>query len=876
MNIQAWILEETAMSREKLLLIDGHSIVNRAFYGLPDLTNSEGLHTNAILGFLNIFLKSYETFRPDYVVIAFDVRAKTFRHELFKEYKGTRKGMPEELNEQVPVLQDVLTAMGIKYSTLPGYEADDIIGTYARNARNDGLDVVILSGDRDLLQLASDETLVAIPKTKASGTEIENYYAKDVIEKYGVSPLEFIDMKALMGDSSDNIPGVPGIGEKTASRLIAQYGSVENAYAHIDEITPPGIQKKLRENIDLARLSRILAEINVNSPVEMDYHEGKIDSEEDLFNDNSYQIFKRLELKKLLERFDSERVSKNTGISYETGCAFPENVPEGCGIFISPCAGISAISCGGSVKVFDGIPDGLKDLLYSDVSVCCFGLKELLHTINAEDLRRDNIYDAEIMAYLIDPLSNGYSYDGIAKDHLGKIIPSKTDLLGKASIEDSLITNRNECLKIAACSAMTCEEAFPVLKEKLERTGMWKLFTDIEMPLVYSLYYMEKEGVQVSAASLRTLSVSLEEMAETLKNEIWDEAGEEFNINSPKQLGLILFEKLKLPAGKKTKSGYSTSADILEKLAPDHTIVSKILKYRQVTKLRSTYAEGLVPFIRSDGRIHGRFNQTITATGRISSTEPNLQNIPIRKELGQEIRKAFTAKEGCVFLDADYSQIELRLLAHLSDDKNLIEAYFSDADIHKITASKVFSTPLDEVTPEQRRNAKAVNFGIVYGISSFGLSQGLSITRAEAGEYIKQYFETYPQVKEYLDSTVNNAKNDGFVTTMFGRRRPVPELSSGNFMQRQFGERVAMNSPIQGSAADIMKLAMINVEKALIKGGFKAKIVLQIHDELLVETPLDEAEQVKELLRSEMKNAANISVPLEVEVGEGKDWFEAH
>ena len=884
--------------KEKILLIDGHSIVNRAFYGVPPLTNSDGLHTNAIYGFLNIFFNTFSKVKPDYIIVAFDVRAKTFRHEMYDAYKGNRKGMPEELHEQVPVLMEVLNSMNIKTATLEGYEADDVIGTYAKKAEADGLEVVILSGDRDLLQLASDTTLVAIPKTKSGGTEIEYYYAKDVLEKYQVTPKEFIELKALMGDSSDNIPGIPGIGEKTATNLVVQYHSLENAYAHVDEIKPNKAKENLKEYIEQGRMSRTLATINTDSPVEMNYQESHIEGEEVFYNPLSYELYKRLELNKLLERFDvkagadlvetsfeQKKVSELSEILDIAEAVTKKNRSQ-IGLYADPELSLIGLTFADiqndtrqiKTYVFDGKTDDVLPFLFSENDICVFGLKELLHALSCQDLRSDHIYDLSIMAYLLDPTISQYTYDSVSKDYCGKIIPSRENLIGKKSISDALADpeTHDNALKIAAFASETAFRAFQPLKDQLEREEMWDLYLQMEMPLTYSLYYMEKEGIKVNRESLHAFSDQLLEMMTNLEKEIYDEAGEEFNINSPKQLGVILFEKMKLPHGKKTKTGYSTSADVLEKLADEFPFVNTILKYRQVTKLRSTYAEGLVNYISEDGRIHGTFNQTITATGRISSTDPNLQNIPIRNELGQEIRRAFVAKDGYVFLDADYSQIELRLLAHLSGDENLIDSYKSDADIHKITASKVFHTPLDEVTKEQRRNAKAVNFGIVYGISSFGLSQNLSISRKEASEYIKQYFDIYPKVKEYLDNTVKRARIEGRTRTMFGRIRPIPELASSNFMQRSFGERAAMNAPIQGRAADIIKIAMINVEKALMEHNLKAKIVLQIHDELLIEAPEEEVDEVKELLYTKMKEAVILKVPLEVDVNIGKDWFEAH
>ena len=912
---------------EKILLIDGHSIVNRAFYGVPPLTNAEGFHTNAIYGFLNIFFNAYAKAKPDYVIVAFDLPDKTFRHQMFPDYKGTRKGMPEELHEQVPVLKEVLQSMNIKTASLSGYEADDVLGTYAKRAEAEGLEVMVLSGDRDLLQLASEHIQIAIPKTKTGGTEIEFYFAEDVKAKYQVTPEEFIDLKALMGDSSDNIPGIPGIGEKTATNLIVKYGSLENAYAHVEEVTPNRAKNNLKEFIEQGRMSRVLAEINTDSPVEMDFHEARIENEDVFYNDSSYELYKKLELKKLLERFTARAVISEAEFTFveKDTADFEEAVKKAvksgsCGFFLDDDDRLSSLTFQNEKNepetlLFEGkIPDILP-LLTSGAEVYVFGLKNILHArsekpgkrkreeenqISWESLGQQGqssdgeesglwpeplkagdfakVYDLQIMSYLLDPLKASYSFDSVYQEIKGIPVPSKEELIGKASFLQALEKEetRDNAKKAAALSAFCAFSAFSGMKEKLKEACMWELFTGMEMPLAVSLYNMERVGIGVEKKVLSEYSEELGRSLAALEAKIYEEAGEEFNINSPKQLGVILFEKLKLPHGKKTKTGYSTSAEVLEKLAGEFPFVNQILAYRKAAKLKSTYADGLASFIEEDGRIHGTFNQTITATGRISSTEPNLQNIPIRDELGQGIRKAFTAAEGCLFLDADYSQIELRLLAHLSGDENLIEAYKSDADIHRITASKVFHVPLDEVTKEQRRNAKAVNFGIVYGISSFGLSQDLSISRKEAAEYIKQYFATYPKVKEFLDHTVKQAKMDGYTTTMFDRRRPIPELFSSNFMQRSFGERAAMNAPIQGSAADIIKIAMLHVEKALLDAKVRARIVLQVHDELLVECAKEDAEQVKKILQEEMVHAVDVKVPLEVEVGTGADWFEAH
>ncbi len=882
-------------SSNKLLLIDGHSIINRAFYGVPLQTNTEGLHTNAIFGFLNIFFNAYSKHAPSHVIVAFDLKEKTFRHKMYDAYKGTRKGMPPELLEQVPVLKDVLHAMNIKTAEVAGFEADDVLGTYSNLASEKGFDVVILSGDRDLLQLASDKIQISIPKTKSGGTEIENYFANDVLEKYGVTPAEFIEVKALQGDASDNIPGIPGIGEKTAVNIISKYKTVENAYAHVEEITPNKARENLKEFIEQGRLSLKLATIIKNAPVPFDFNEALIESENDFYNNESYEIYNRLKFNSFLKRFEKKDI-ENFEINYSLKNSISDfndliklALSKGfnLGLFFEESLSCVAISYYDDSKpnsfVFNlanfdknEIRNSLISLINLDNEIYVFGLKDMLHALECDEFYSGNIFDLKIMAYLLNPNAPSYLYHDISEKYLGRNVPTKEILIGKSSFSECLESNFNGAYELASLISLSALDCFKVLKDELTNANMYRLFTEMEMPLLYSLYNMERVGILVDEKALNDFSIQLKNTQDSLEKEIFSEAGEEFNINSPKQLGVILFEKLKLPHGKKTKTGYSTSADVLEKLADEFPFVNKILKYRQVAKLKSTYADGLPGFIASDGRIHGTFNQTVTATGRISSTDPNLQNIPIRSELGQEIRKAFVAKEGCILLDADYSQIELRLLAELSGDKNLIEAYKSDADIHKITASKVFNTPIDEVTKEQRRNAKAVNFGIVYGISSFGLSQDLSISKNQANEYINQYFETYPDVKKYLDSTVAFAKMNGYTTTLFDRRRPIPEITSSNFIQRSFGERAAKNAPIQGSAADIMKIAMVNVEKALINNNLKARIVLQVHDELLIEAPIEEEEIVKEILYTEMKGAAKTEVPLEVEVEVGKDWFEAH
>lgn len=875
---------------KKIVLIDGHSILNRAFFGVPPLTNSEGLHTNAVYGFLNIMFKILDEEKPDYLTVAFDRSEPTFRHQMFDAYKGTRKPMAQELREQVPVMKEVLQAMGIKIVEMPGYEADDLLGTIAGMAEVQGMDVSIISGDRDLLQLATEKVKIRIPKTKRTGTEIEDYYAADVVERYQVTPKEFIDVKALMGDSSDNIPGVPGIGEKTATNLIVAYKSIENAYAHLEEITPKRAKTNLEEHYDMAQMSKTLATIEVHVPIEFDMEAAKLT---DLYTPEAYVYMKRLEFKNMLTRF-SDDMSQNDLEKYfhvyheldeiqnffdgfsakEAAVSFFEEAGTVYGLAVAKSnQNVVYLNCGGFVtegyleEQVQKLCDGLDTLITPD-------LKGLLKHVRVPETK--NCIDTTIAAYLLNPLKNEYTYDDLARDILGLMVPSKLDLLGKLKIKKAA-EEKPEALELMVCyEAYTCIAAKNQLLEQLEDHGMKKLYDEIEMPLVYVLADMEKEGVRAEKAELEAYGAQLTGRISELETSIYEKAGETFNINSPKQLGVILFEKLQMPNGKKTKTGYSTAADVLERLAPDYPIVSEILEYRQLTKLKSTYADGLALCIAPDGRIHSTFNQTITATGRISSTEPNLQNIPIRMELGRLIRKVFVPKEGYVFIDADYSQIELRVLAHMSGDQNLIAAYQHAEDIHRITASQVFHTPLEAVTDLQRRNAKAVNFGIVYGISSFGLSQDLSITRKEAEGYIASYFETYPGIKIFLDRLVTDAKEKGYAETMFGRRRPVPELASSNFMQRSFGERIAMNSPIQGTAADIIKIAMIRVKQRLEREQLKSKLILQVHDELLIEAAADEEEYVKTLLAEEMRHAADLAVTLEVDVKSGRNWFEAH
>ncbi len=876
---------------EKILLIDGNSILNRAFYGLPDLTNSEGKHTGAVYGFLNILFRILEEEKPDYLTVAFDLHAPTFRHKLYDAYKGTRKGMPEELREQVPLMKEMLAAMGVKIVTMEGFEADDLLGTLARRSEAAGMEVTILSGDRDLLQLATEKVMIRLPKTSGGRTTIEDYHAQQVLEKYQVTPVQIIELKALMGDSSDNIPGIPGVGEKTATKMVVEFGSIENAYAHLEEVKPNKARESLRAHYDLASLSKTLATINTDSPLAFSFEEARL---ENLYTGEAYELCKRLEFKNLLGRFDAQAATEKlleqefftcsdlsgaealfekasaqpaVGIAlmadkdrvYGVGAAFSRQE-----IYYLPVEGLltGEYLCG---KI---------ESLAEKTVICALDIKALLKYVKIN--KSSQVFDTGVGAYLLNPLKSSYTFDDIAKEYLnGVLLPSREDLLGKKTFKKAWEEGAEGLESCACYMAFTALLSRETITEALKEAEMWKVYEEIELPLVFTLDSMEKWGIRVKGEELKAYGEALAGRIQELEKQIYEQAGEEFNINSPKQLGVILFEKLGIPGGKKTKTGYSTAAEILEKLAPEQPVVNDILEYRQLTKLKSTYADGLGNVIEKDGRIHSTFNQTITATGRISSTEPNLQNIPVRMELGRLIRKVFVPEEGYVFLDADYSQIELRVLAHMSGDEKLIQAYKEAQDIHRLTASQVFHIPFDEVTSLQRRNAKAVNFGIVYGISSFGLSQDLSITRKEAAEYIEKYFETYPKIRGFLEGMVEEGREKGYVSTMFGRRRPVPELKSSNFMQRSFGERVAMNSPIQGTAADIIKIAMNRVFGRMAQEGLKSRLVLQVHDELLIETKKEELAAVSRILEEEMKGAARLSVELEVDMHKGESWYEA-
>ena len=892
--------------------------MSRAFYGIPELTNSQGLHTNAVYGFLNILLKVLDQEQADHLAVAFDVHEPTFRHKMFDAYKGTRKPMPPELHEQIPLMQEVLRSMHIPLLMKGGYEADDLLGTIAKRCQKEGVEVTIVSGDRDLLQLADEKIKICLPKTAKGVTTVYNYYPEDVMKEWGVTPLEFIDLKALMGDTSDNIPGVPGLGPKSAEWIITKYHTIEAAHeaalAGDPEFKVPRKPKAAQMLVDeweSAALSKTLATICIDAPIDFDYDDARV---ENMFNADSFEFVKRLELKSLLKRFDVSSLDlaaeqkldlsglKEVDDPYMARIAFRDAASEGQAGFAIAGEDLYFALDGDRSYHFYGF-DWQTEL-------CALAGKEgvRLYTMNLKQALyhcafapESHVYDLALAAYVINPLKDSYSYEDLARDFMGLTLPSekelRDDLKDRPHCPNPVTDAANAgdgtqvagfntdadggCADPVACtmaaySAIVALRSAKKIFAKLEELEERTLYEEIEMPLVYTLYDMQRAGILVDKQALVDYGVELRAGIETLQARIYAEAGEEFNINSPKQLGEILFGKLGMKGGKKTKSGYSTAADVLEKLAEDHEIVADILNYRTLTKLNSTYAEGLLNYIQADGRIHGEFNQMVTATGRISSTNPNLQNIPVRTELGRRFRTVFVPKPGCVFIDADYSQVELRILASLSGDAKLIAAYKDASDIHAVTASQVFHVPLEEVTPELRRNAKAVNFGIVYGISAFGLSEGLSISRSEAKEYIERYFAAYPDVKKYLDGEVAFAHEHGYVKTIFGRRRPVPDINASNFMRRSFSERVAMNSPIQGSAADIMKKAMNEVNRALRAGGYASRIVLQVHDELLIEAPVAEQDAVKALLIDKMQHAVDLAVELVADANVGMNWELAH
>ena len=908
---------------DKIVLIDGNSILNRAFYGIMStkmLTTPDGKYTNAVYGFLAILFKVLEDIDPQYLMVTFDLKSPTARHKLYEGYKANRKGMPNELAEQMPIIKDILKAMNIKIIEKEGYEADDVLGKICKKAEIKGLDVTIVSGDRDTFQLTSEKIKVRIPHTKVGKTEVDTFDKKAIIKKYGVTPRQLIDVKGLMGDTSDNIPGVPGIGEKTALELIKKYHSIENLYSAIENNETdlkPKMLEKLVENKELAELSKTLGTINIGVPIDEQIEDLKM---KEWNKEEVFSKFKELNFNRYIERFglqaeslvtqtenlenlfeietisinEQEKIQellkkiKEDKKLYYLLAKVDSNNEDGKIIHKD----ITAIYIYYDSKVYEIKMENNKELWLSyfkdileskEILKYGYHLSEDYVLLKQIGICEDGIFfDAEIAAYDLNPTNSNYKLEELSKQYLNIDIMQYLETIGVKEnketqitlfqMEDSNLDFEKHKNSISVYAIAKLQE---VMLKKLEELNSIELFNNIEMPLVKVLGSMQYEGIYADKQELIVFGDKLKEEINSLKQNIYNLCGEEFNINSTQQLGTILFEKLKLPVYKKTKTGYSTDVDILEKLRPEHPVIDKILEYRSLMKLNSTYVEGLIPYINSKTKkIHSYFHQTITATGRISSTEPNLQNIPTRIEFGKQIRKAFKATEGNIFIDADYSQIELRILAHISKDRNMRKAFQNEEDIHKQVASKVFNVPLEEVTKEQRTAAKAVNFGIVYGISGFGLAEQLKIGRKKAEQYIEQYLEKYSGVKRFMDDITEQAKEQGYVETLFHRRRYIPELSSNNYMVRQFGTRAAMNTPIQGTAADIMKIAMIKVFNKLEEEKLNAKIILQIHDELLIECKIEEKERVKQILKDCMEQAMKLAVPLEVEVSEADNWYD--
>lgn len=864
---------------KKLLILDSNSILNRAFYGVRYLSAKDGTPTNAIYGFLNILLKLIKEQEPDYICAAFDVKAPTFRHKQYEGYKAHRKPMPEGLAAQMPLAKDVLRAMGVTILEKEGYEADDIIGTVARLCEESEISCFIATGDKDDLQLASDKTKVILTVTKSGYNETIIYDDKAVKEKYHVTPTEFIDVKALMGDPSDNIPGVKGVGEKTAMSLIEKHHSIEYIYENIDDIGLKGAMlQKMKDGREMAFMSKELATINRNTPIEFNAEECVFDGFEN--NGELYEILKRLELNSIIKKLDlsgGDNVKENEDIfkdfSYQVG---DKNMISGDKVtvvldFDGDNISSAAVEAGNNAVVLNE-QDDIKELLEDDsIAKVMFDVKEAIVKLNGRIDIKNISDDTAIAAYLVDPAKNEYTIEKLASEYFGTVIEKPE--VKQLSLLDDMETDRSEYLAKCAVALGVLNDR---IGDKIKENGQEKLYQEVELPLVTVLAHLEINGFLVDDNQLKEFADKLGEKIDALTNEIYMLAGEEFNINSPKQLGVILFEKLELKPVKKTKTGYATNADVLEKLRDKHPIVNFIMEYRQLAKLKSTYCDGLTAVVNPNThRIHSVFTQTVTVTGRLSSTEPNLQNIPTRTELGREIRKMFVAKDGYVLVDADYSQIELRVLAHIANDETMINAFRNNEDIHAVTASQVLGIPLEDVTKEQRSSAKAVNFGIVYGIGEFSLAQDLHISVKEAKAYIESYLEKYHGVRNYMESIKEQAKKDGYVKTMLNRIRYIPELKSPNYNIRQFGERVALNTPIQGTAADIIKLAMVRVDNRLINEGLKSKLILQVHDELIVEAHKDEVDKVKQILSEEMQGAMELNVPLKVDMSTGHSWYDA-
>lgn len=879
---------------KKLLIFDGNSIVNRAFYGVRMLTTKEGLCTNAVFGFLNILFKYIDSEKPDYMVVTFDLKAPTFRHKKYELYKAQRKGMPDELAQQMPVLKEVLGAMNIAMLSMEGYEADDLIGTVAKLCENSGVQCIIATGDRDSLQLVSDTTTVYLTSSKQGAPSTDVMTPQRMKEKYGITPEQVVDLKSLMGDASDNIPGVGGIGEKTALRLIEEYGSLNGVYENLNNIKG-SVKTKLENDKEQAYLSRELAEINCSVPIESSLENFAV---QPYNNEKLKDILLKLEFKNILaklalpvskkEEKKNKRQTAEIAVVTDSAAAAEATADILTFEFYSyhlfhDMAGICAVAVNSGKKCYYfsfgtgllasfGIED-IKAVFENPVPKYSHSCKTDITSLAEYGIKPENIvFDTSIAAYIADPLKNGYDIGLL----LGFETYDEVFGKGKKQVAASEIET-SEAAEYAEKMTSGIIKLKNDFEETLRQRGQLELFYDVEMPLAYVLADMEMCGFTVDMERLRVFGGHLQDAIDIIEKEIYRMAGGEFNINSTKQLGEILFERLELPVIRKTKTGYSTDADVLDRLSGKHEIIDFVKEYRTLVKLKSTYVDGLIPVIsKKDSKIHSKFNQTVTATGRISSTEPNLQNIPVRMELGREMRKMFTAKSSdYVLLDADYSQIELRVLAHISGDETLTDAFKTGKDIHAITASQVFGVSPEEVTGEMRGSAKAVNFGIVYGISDFALAGDLHITRKMAKEYIESYLNKYPKVKLYMENIVESAKEKGYVETIMNRRRYIPELKSQKYTERSFGERVALNTPVQGSAADIIKVAMVKVYKALKSGGYKSKLILQVHDELIVEALKSEAKEVKRILKENMENAVKLTVPLTVDVNEGDSWYDA-
>ena len=884
----------------KLMVLDGNSIINRAFYGVKPLTTRDGLYTNAIFGFLNMLQRFIDEEQPEALCVAFDRREPTFRHEADASYKATRKGMPDELAQQMPVMKQVLCAMSIPCYEMVGYEADDLLGTISRRCEKRGWECVIVTGDRDSLQLITDRTRVKLVTTRMGQTSTADMTPALFREQYGFDPIHMIDLKALMGDSSDNIPGVPGIGEKTATALVQRYGSIDALYAAMPEVeAKPAALRKLAEGEESARRSYWLATIVTDAPLEFDPEDALCQP----YKPELYDLFVKLEFTKLIKKYGltpSASVPEPAAVThdedYMTTVETPETDADAARLLalwrkaphvaVYGLADLSvlAVDCDIDERSsltailrsdrFGGDWDALlRGLFGGDIAKAAHNVKDLTRALLERDLPAEGfVFDTALAGYLLDATAGGYDLQRLFVAYCGAELPAPAHLERDAF---TLLGN-DAAAEAALCSYTSAVAAlYEVLPPRLEELNMTALLHEMALPLCRVLAEMELAGFRIDGAALARFGEDLQQRIVTLEQSIYHMAGEEFNINSPKQLGAILFDKLQLPHGKKTKTGWSTNAEVLEKLRYEAPIVDKVLEYRQYAKLRSTYADGLLRAVSPDGRVRTSFQMTVTATGRLSSTEPNLQNIPTRTELGSEIRRLFIAGDGNVLVDADYSQIELRLLAHMAGDEAMQQAFLSGADFHTVTAAKVFHVPESEVTHQMRSRAKAVNFGIVYGMSAFSLSQDIHVTVAEAKDYMERYFATYPGVKQYMTDIVEKAKEQGYVETLYHRRRALPELKSSNFIQRSFGERVALNMPIQGTAADIMKLAMLRVYDRLRRENLQARLIMQVHDELIVECPEAEQEAVEKLLRQEMEQVAALAVPLTAEAHSGKNWLDA-